>query len=269
MIWSNGVDYLREIFAGNCDPNPSSLQKPIVMIVCKNGNDLDKRTGVIISKKFILTAMASPPQEKVCQIVKHDENAPMKLHIRESWNIINFESDESNLPASAMPQLQILPLETEIVLMQRGINSLAEPIKLIKKSLQPNGNGCLVHTLNLDTNKIEERKVSIVEYGDCITKYGKELHPLLLCIEMSPDCKHCTNLKAGSAVVCDNVLAGIVSEDASCDDNKPRICANIREARRWILNTMADASIYALANSLNIINFSLLLSLHLLNIYLF
>uniref|UniRef100_A0A1A9V2D1 Peptidase S1 domain-containing protein n=1 Tax=Glossina austeni TaxID=7395 RepID=A0A1A9V2D1_GLOAU len=258
----------RHLFvAGECSYEESAEKKSLVSVHCDDDDDdPDTRAGVILSSRLILTAFARPTPEYWCQVQIEDDAAPTKSFLRESWETLHFR-DEINDNPWLMPQLQILVLYSPMVLTTGKFkdHEIAKPMLYSKTPNYPDGEECTAHTVIEKAHEIDEKvsyPVIMMSDDDCKKIYG-ETDDDIKCITMKDCSTHCTTLLPGSAVICKGDLVAIVSEHHSCDNEKPRACAEIISARSWISNILQNAS-YASSSCriVELINLRIVLSLN-------
>uniref|UniRef100_A0A1B0AZD2 Peptidase S1 domain-containing protein n=1 Tax=Glossina palpalis gambiensis TaxID=67801 RepID=A0A1B0AZD2_9MUSC len=206
---------------------PSEFPTRFVSVKCKKGTEtLADRTGAVLTKNFILTAFDGPTEEIKCQIVKKDDTAPTGKYTREIEDIFTFE-DDFEIDNSRVPQIQILKSKEAD---NRSI-SLIAPMKLRKKYFLPKKQDCEVHTYD-ENEELVEIEVT-VESQEICQGYYADLNTINICIKMPEDC-NCMKLQAGAGLECDDLLVGVVNDDLKCSPDKPRLAADVNEARRWI-----------------------------------
>uniref|UniRef100_A0A1B0AZW4 Peptidase S1 domain-containing protein n=1 Tax=Glossina palpalis gambiensis TaxID=67801 RepID=A0A1B0AZW4_9MUSC len=212
--------------AGECSYESSVINKSLVSVYCDDDDDdPDTRSGVILSSKLILTAIARPTKEYWCQVVIEDDIAPTQRYVRESWETLHFEEEINDNPW-LMPQLQILVLYSPMVLTTGKYNDhhVAEPILYGKYPNFEPGDICTAHTIieapGREIDKKVQYEVTVMNDTECGNKFGDELDDDIVCIEMNDCSTHCNTLLPGSAVLCNDYLVAIsefVSGQCSSD----------------------------------------------------
>uniref|UniRef100_A0A1A9ZAE5 Uncharacterized protein n=1 Tax=Glossina pallidipes TaxID=7398 RepID=A0A1A9ZAE5_GLOPL len=230
--------------AGNCANEKSAISKSIVSVYCDEDDDSpDTRTGVIISSRLVLTAIARPTPDYWCQVVIEDDIAPTNRYIRESWETLHFQDEINDYPWLS-PQLQILVLYSPMVLTIGKFNDheVARPMLYGKTPNYSDGDVCTAHTIiEKEGRELDEKvsyQVTMMSEDDC-KKIYEELDDDVICIKMNDCDTHCKDLLPGSAIVCNDDLVAIVSEHHNCDNNKPRALYSAEEACVWLKKMFA------------------------------
>ncbi|KAI9579886.1 hypothetical protein GQX74_000674 [Glossina fuscipes] len=223
--------------AGQCNPDNSTFNQSLALAKC---TEKDKHetllAGVIITDNFILTASKLPADGIPCVITynldgKHREQTTESLGIR-------IYLSEQNIDPNSLPQVQLLELNPPIIFELPGYIPdiiLAETMKLAKRRPKIRENATL-HTIREKDNQYDvvQMEVKFASRVEC-EKENEHLHPHVFCITIvEGGCDGCKDVKAGSALVQNDGLIGIVSERQSCDPSKMILCANVYEVRKWI-----------------------------------
>uniref|UniRef100_A0A1B0B3S6 Peptidase S1 domain-containing protein n=1 Tax=Glossina palpalis gambiensis TaxID=67801 RepID=A0A1B0B3S6_9MUSC len=226
--------------AGECNLDRSELRQTLALVKCKEIHTASEtsRTGVIITNNFVLTASVLPEDDVSC-VITYNINGEGGEQTAESSSIRSYAMD-SNINPHVLPQLQLLGLNAPINFELPGPNiTLAKTIKLAKQSPEIDDN-VLLHTIRKRGNKYDvvQMEVNFASRNDC-KKENLRLHPYVFCITIAKkECDGCNNVMAGSALVQNNELIGIVSERVTCDPSKRILCADVYEVRNWIKSTV-------------------------------
>uniref|UniRef100_A0A1A9Z7U8 Peptidase S1 domain-containing protein n=1 Tax=Glossina pallidipes TaxID=7398 RepID=A0A1A9Z7U8_GLOPL len=220
--------------------SPTDFHKNIAYLSWElNGKSIFSGVSVIIAKNILLTNHGENPNEKEeggegSAVYGINGRSPKQ----EYWNkAINYENISN--PKRENVQLALLVLENLIDV--DNIQTAVMPLPRV----DPLQEGMCV-VVGINSERVPTQTIAnIVPEDECKkqipTPYGNAI-----CIDIPPDSAgvrtHCDLFSTGAALICNDMLAGVVSSSDDCDGAIPRLAANVYKYRAWIKSTMETYS---------------------------
>ncbi|KAI9586358.1 hypothetical protein GQX74_002205 [Glossina fuscipes] len=156
----------------------------------------------------------SPKQQYWYKAINYENiSNPKREDIQLALLVLENRIDVDNIQTAVMPLPQVDPLQ-EGVCVVVGVNSEKVPTQTM---------------------------ANIVPENECKKQVPKPYNNAI-CIDIPPDSAgvrtHCDLFATGSALICNDMLAGIVSSSDNCDGATPRFAANVYKYREWMKSTM-------------------------------
>uniref|UniRef100_A0A1B0FMH9 Peptidase S1 domain-containing protein n=1 Tax=Glossina morsitans morsitans TaxID=37546 RepID=A0A1B0FMH9_GLOMM len=191
---------------------PSQYWKYIVEVYCQKSGKITFSYGVILSKYIVLTSFKGNALRQSCYIGYSNRS---HISVKDGSIVWTTKIPYTNSSAQSSREIQLILVDVEIDLRRAGAAAMRLPAKKVK---QPSN--CVVVGLALPikwTSKIPK------EFGTC---------------------SQCDEYIEGSALICDDVLTGIVGPTATaqCKADEPRSCAELYVSRKWIKLNMDSFS---------------------------
>uniref|UniRef100_A0A1A9Z6G0 Peptidase S1 domain-containing protein n=1 Tax=Glossina pallidipes TaxID=7398 RepID=A0A1A9Z6G0_GLOPL len=220
---------------------PSKYWKYIVEVYCQKSGKITFSYGVILSKYIVLTSFKGNALRQSCYIGNRNRS---HISVKDGSIVWTTKIPYTNSSAQSSREIQLILVDAEIDLGRAGAKAMRLPTKKIK---QPSN--CVVVGLALPIKwiaKVVNKKVDIIDPDKCYAMYP-QLDRNIICIQIPKEfgtCSQCDEYIEGSALICDDVLTGIVGPTATakCRADEPRSCADLYESRKWIKLNMDSFS---------------------------
>uniref|UniRef100_A0A1B0C5J8 Peptidase S1 domain-containing protein n=1 Tax=Glossina palpalis gambiensis TaxID=67801 RepID=A0A1B0C5J8_9MUSC len=213
--------------------NSSKYWKYIVEVYCWKSSEITFSYGVILSKFIVLTSFKGNALRQKCYIGYRNRSHFGAKDGRINWTT---KIPYKNSTDQSSREIQLILIDTGLDLWKSGAKAMDLPTKKVK---QPSN--CVVVGLALPIewkSRVVNKKVDIINPDNCYTMYPQLDHNII-CIQIPKEfdtCSQCDEYIDGSALICDDVLTGIVGPTATekCKADEPRSCAELYESRQWI-----------------------------------